>query len=68
MKYKIQLAQYSRHSLAVVRRQAEREQLSKIVPDACGTVWDIIRQQGVGRLVEKYHFDLFHYVVFVCLV
>jgi effector-binding domain-containing protein len=40
-----------------VRRQASQQQLAKVVPDACGTVWNVIRSQqvaGAGRHVAIY--------------
>jgi hypothetical protein len=43
--------------LAVVRRQASLQQLSKVVPDACGVVWGVVGAQqikGAGRHVALY--------------
>jgi len=43
--------------LAVIRRRARPEELSKVVPDACGIVWGILRSQripGAGRNVAVY--------------
>jgi len=43
--------------LAVVRRRARPEDLPKVVPDACGVVWGILRSQripGAGRNVAVY--------------
>jgi GyrI-like small molecule binding domain len=43
--------------VAVVRRWASGRQLSKVVPDACGVVWGVIRAQqvkGAGRHVAVY--------------
>src|SRR5437764_13899769 len=43
--------------LAVVRRRASSQQLSKVVPDACGVVWGVVRAQqvaGAGRHVAVY--------------
>jgi effector-binding domain-containing protein len=43
--------------LAVVRRRASRQQLSKVVVDSCGTVWNVIRTRkitGAGRHVAVY--------------
>src|SRR5262245_55148493 len=57
MKYDIQLQQQSGHPLAVVRRRASVQQLSKVVPEACGVVWNVIRAQqvaGAGRHVAIY--------------
>jgi effector-binding domain-containing protein len=41
----------------VVRRRAALHELSKVVPDACGTVWDALRSgrvTGAGRHVAVY--------------
>jgi effector-binding domain-containing protein len=43
--------------LAVVRRRASLQLLSKVVPEACGAVWNVIRAQkiaGAGRHVAVY--------------
>ena len=43
--------------LAVVRRRANPRELAKVVPEACGTVWRVIRAQqvaGAGRHVAIY--------------
>lgn len=43
--------------LAVVRRVASAQQLSKVVPDCCGLVWRALRSQqirGAGRHVAVY--------------
>jgi effector-binding domain-containing protein len=43
--------------LLVVRRTAPQSQLSKVVPDACGVVWNFIRQNNItprGRNVAVY--------------
>jgi hypothetical protein len=42
--------------LAVVRRQARAADLSRIVPECCGLVWNALREQGVrgGRHVALY--------------
>jgi effector-binding domain-containing protein len=57
VKYDIRLEQHSGRPLAVVRRRAASRELSKVVPDACGTVWNVIRSQqvsGAGRHVAVY--------------
>lgn len=46
---------------AVVRLQATFAQLSKVVPQACGQVWNIIKSQnipGAGRHVALYRDDV----------
>jgi GyrI-like small molecule binding domain len=57
MKYDIRLEQLDTRPLAVVRRRASSQELSKVVPDACGTVWGVVRSQqvtGAGRHVAVY--------------
>jgi effector-binding domain-containing protein len=57
MKYDIRLEQLSSRPLAVVRRRAGVHELSKVVPDACGVVWNVVRAQriaGAGRHVAVY--------------
>jgi effector-binding domain-containing protein len=57
MEYAVRLEQLGSRPLAVVRRRARLQKLSKVVPDACGTVWGIVRAQripGAGRHVAVY--------------
>ncbi|QDU31147.1 Bacterial transcription activator, effector binding domain [Anatilimnocola aggregata] len=57
MEYAIRLEQQTGHPLAVVRRRASRAQFPQVVPDACGTVWKVVRAQqipGAGRHVAVY--------------
>ena len=57
MEYVVRLEQLGSLPLAVVRRRAARHELSKVVPDACGTVWGVLRAQqvtGAGRHVAVY--------------
>jgi hypothetical protein len=57
MEYDVRLEQVSSRPLAVVRRRARQQELSKVVPDACGIVWKVIRAQqvpGAGRHVAVY--------------
>jgi len=57
MKYDIRLVQHGSRPLAVVRRRAASHELAKVVPDACGTVWNVMRAQhvsGAGRHVAVY--------------
>jgi hypothetical protein len=57
MDYNIRLEQLSSRPLAVVRRRAGLRELSKVVPEACGTVWSALRAQkvtGAGRHVAVY--------------
>lgn len=57
MKYDIRLEQHGSRALAVVRRRAASHELSKVVPEACGIVWSVMRSQkvsGAGRHVAVY--------------
>jgi effector-binding domain-containing protein len=57
MHYDVRLEQVSSRPLAVVRRRASREELSQVVPAACGTVWNVVRSQKImdaGRHVALY--------------
>ena len=57
MEYDIRLEQLSGRPLAIVRRRARRQELSRVVPDACGKVWGVVRAQqvaGAGRQVAVY--------------
>ena len=57
MEYDVRLEQVSSRPLAVVRRRASRQELSQVVPDACGAVWSVVRAQqimGAGRHVALY--------------
>jgi effector-binding domain-containing protein len=57
MKYDIRLERHSSQPLAVVRRRAASHELSKVVPDACGVVWNVLRAHqvsGAGRHVAVY--------------
>jgi hypothetical protein len=57
MPYDIRLEHLGSRPLAVVRRRAQPQELSKVVPDACGTVWGVMRAQkasGAGRHIAVY--------------
>src|SRR5262245_49026629 len=57
MEDNIRLEQLGSRPLAVVRRRARSHELSRVVPDACGTVWGVVRAQqvpGAGRHVAVY--------------
>ena len=57
MKYDIRLEQVSSSPLAVIRRRARPQELSRVVPEACGKVWSVVRAQqipGAGRHVAVY--------------
>ena len=49
--------------LAVVRRTARLGELPRVIPEACGVVWNLARTHGVrgaGRHVALYLDDVFH--------
>jgi effector-binding domain-containing protein len=57
MEYDVRLEQHGGLPLAVVRRRAQSHELSRVVPAACGTVWNVVRAQqvpGAGRHVALY--------------
>jgi effector-binding domain-containing protein len=61
MTYEIRLEKQKPQSLAVVRRQAKQQELSRVVPAACGAVWNMLRGQhveGAGRHVALYYDDV----------
>jgi effector-binding domain-containing protein len=71
MEYDVRLEHHSAHPLAVVRRRASSQELSRVVPDSCGTVWAVIRAQqvaGAGRHVAVYWDDRINLEVGVELV
>lgn len=60
MEYTVRLEQLSSLYLAVVRRRASPQELSRVVPEACGSVWNVVRAQqiqGAGRHVALYWDD-----------
>jgi effector-binding domain-containing protein len=61
MEYDVRLEQLGSRPLAVVRNRASSQELARVVPDACGTVWSVIRAQkvtGAGRHVAIYWDDV----------
>ena len=57
MEYDVRLEQHTSQPLAVVRRRASIPELPTVIPDACGTVWSVMRAQqvtGLGRHVAVY--------------
>ncbi len=57
MQYDVRLEQLDSKPLAVVRRRARQQELSKVVPECCGAVWNVVRSQkiaGAGRHVALY--------------
>ena len=60
MEYDVRFEQLGSRPLAVVRRQASSHELARVVPDACGLVWSVVRSQqiaGAGRHVALYWDD-----------
>ena len=57
MNYHIQIQQFPGRLSAIVRRRATLQQLSQVIPAACGEVWNAIRAQnvqGAGRNIVVY--------------
>jgi effector-binding domain-containing protein len=57
MSYILELKNVPATPLLVVRRRAAKDQLSRVVPDGCGVVWNFIRANNVnprGRNVAIY--------------
>jgi hypothetical protein len=54
--YDVRLDRLDSVSLAVIRRQAHKSELSRLVPDLCGRVWKVVRAQHAkgGRHVAMY--------------
>jgi effector-binding domain-containing protein len=59
MPYAVHVQQLASIPLAVVRRQAKAADLSRLVPDCCGLVWNALRERGMrgGRHVAVYWDD-----------
>lgn len=55
-RYAVQLQQLDSIPLAVIRRQARAAELSRVVPECCGLVWNAVRTQKTeaGRHVAIY--------------
>ena len=57
MAYTVRTKRVSGTPIAVVRRRAPAAQLSAVVPQACGTVWTVLKKlgtPGAGRHVAVY--------------
>ena len=57
MSYRVTVVNVPAKPLLVVRRRALQSQLSKVVPDGCGVVWNFLRANNVtprGRNVAIY--------------
>src|ERR1700758_3624021 len=52
----VQLQQLKSIPIAVIRRQAHASELSRVVPECCGLVWNAVRAQNArgGRHVAVY--------------
>jgi effector-binding domain-containing protein len=57
--YAVQLEQLQSIPLAVIKHQASPSQLSRLVPESCGLVWNVLRAQHAkgGRHVAIYWDD-----------
>ena len=57
--YNVQVQRLDSISLAVIRRQAKHSELSRVVPECCGLVWNAVRAQQAkgGRHVALYFDD-----------
>ena len=57
--YEVRLQHFESIPVAVVRRQARADELSRLVPQCCGLVWNALRAQQVrgGRHVAIYWDD-----------
>ncbi len=57
MAYDVRFEQLGSRPLAVVRRRGSPQEFSRIVPEACGAVWSVVRSRqipGAGRHVAVY--------------
>ena len=57
MDHEVQFLHVEPHPIAAVRRLAKHDELSRVVPEACGTVWNFLRAAGIkgaGRHVAVY--------------
>jgi effector-binding domain-containing protein len=57
--YVVQVRQLDSIPLAVSRREAQKSELSRVVPECCGLVWNVVRAQHAkgGRHVAIYWDD-----------
>jgi hypothetical protein len=57
MSYDVRIEQHASQPLAVVRRRASIAELPKVIPAACGEVWNLVRARniaGAGRHIAVY--------------
>jgi effector-binding domain-containing protein len=66
----VQLQQLNSIPIAVIRRQARASELSRLVPECCGLVWNAVRAQQTkaGRHVAIYWDNAIHVEVGVELL
>jgi effector-binding domain-containing protein len=60
MAYDVRIENVTSRPLAVVRRCARQQELSNVVPECCGLVWNVIRSQqvpGAGCHIAIYYDD-----------
>jgi effector-binding domain-containing protein len=52
----VRMEQVSSQPLAVVRRRVKEQELSRVVPEACGLVWGVLKKHNLtgGRHVAVY--------------
>jgi effector-binding domain-containing protein len=63
MEYSVEIKQVESQTTAVVRRRASLEQLTWVVPQACGEVWDFFRSSNLphpGQNLALYLDDEIH--------
>jgi effector-binding domain-containing protein len=63
VKYTVQLEPVESRPLAVVRRRATQPELGKVIPEACGLVWNVVKAQKIpraGRHIALYWDDEFN--------
>ena len=47
MSYRVDVVTVAAQPIAVVRRQAKQSELSRVVPAACGEVWNFVKAAGI---------------------
>lgn len=57
MSYRVEIKTVAAQPIAVVRRTAKQCELSRVVPECCGLVWNLLRAAGIqgGRHVAVYY-------------
>jgi effector-binding domain-containing protein len=57
MSYAVEVKDMEGQPIAAVRRRASQQELARVVPEACGEVWQFIRASGIdhtGRHIAVY--------------